>query len=64
MTNADKFKEVFGFWPNAGDDESICNSVFCEDTSCDGCRYSGRDHDNSIVCWGDEYKEQEDENTN
>lgn len=58
MTNADKFKEVFGFWPEARMDDSMCNSVFCGDTPCDGCRYYiGRDHDNSTVCWGDEYKE-------
>ena len=56
MTNADKFKEVFGFWPDFRMDEAVCNVMLCGDILCKDCRYC--DEDECHGCWGDEYKEE------
>lgn len=61
MTNAEKFKEVFGFYPDAYEDESVCNMMRCEDASCKDCPYcvyydEDEDGHNDIHAkWTDEY---------
>lgn len=54
MTNAEKFKEVFGFWPDVDFSERMCNEVCCFDQNCEACRYQ---KDNKKVTWEDEYAE-------
>lgn len=56
MTNAEKFKEVFGFYPDAHEDDSVCNIMRCEDVSykdCPYCVYYG--HNDIHAKWTDEY---------
>lgn len=53
MTNAEKFKEVFGLYPNVYEDESVCNFMRCEDVSCKNCPYCTYYDE---VKWTDEYK--------
>lgn len=58
MTNAEKFKEVFGFYPDAHPSEHICNYIYCDDQKCETCLYNKDPSGNGIkraVEWGDEY---------
>lgn len=54
MTNAEKFKEVFGFWPDVRLSDHMCDIVLCFDQKCDECPYQ---KNNEKVTWEDEYAE-------
>lgn len=62
MTNAEKFKEVFGYWPEARFEEAMCNFMMCGDEPCKTCKYCkvyGEDEDgldDKHITWNDEYK--------
>ena len=53
MTNAEKFKEVFGFWPDVRFSERMCNSVCCFDQKCDECQHQKANGEKKT--WEDEY---------
>ena len=55
MTNAEKFREVFGFYPDAHPTEDVCNYVYCDEQDCATCRYYKGDKEKAT--WDDEYKE-------
>ena len=57
MTYAEKFKQVFGFYPDVHPGEEICNSVYCDDKPCDKCKYSksSEKFQNKRITWMDEY---------
>lgn len=57
MTNAEKFKEVFGFYPDAHPSEEMCDFVFCDEQECESCRYSVKGKKLAKKCWDDEYQE-------
>lgn len=56
MTYKEKFKEVFGYFPEScTNDDVICDFVDCDCIPCKQCKYLKEDH--THVKWGDEYKE-------
>lgn len=60
MTNAEKFREVFGFYPDAHPSEEICDFVFCDEQDCKACKYNGRNgYGFGKKTWDDEYEEED-----
>ena len=55
MTNAEKFKEIFGFYPDAHPSEEMCDYVYCSEQVCESCRFYKAKTTNKT--WDDEYEE-------
>ena len=50
LTNAEKFKEVFGFEPNKTRIAEVCDMLDCRDTICEDCPYHNK------VRWNDMWR--------
>ena len=53
---AEKFKEVFGFFPDKRLNEEVCDIVNCEGIDCPDCQYLKLNSDDNVT-WGDKYEE-------